>query len=67
MNIRQSISFCHLQNISDHEITRCLIRIDLTLSGGAGAVVRSLPSDPKVQGSIPGSAESGIFGALLSC
>ena len=34
--------------------------------GGAGAVVRSLPSDPKVPGSIPGSAESGIFGDLLS-
>ena len=66
MNIRQSFSFCHLQNIADHEILRCLIRIDLTLSGGVGAVVRSLPFDPKVQGSIPGSGESGIFGALLS-
>jgi len=31
-----------------------------------GAVVRSLPSSPKVPGSIPGSAESGIFGDLLS-
>ena len=67
MNIRQSFSFSHQQNISDHEIIRCLIRIDLTLSGGVGAVVRSLPSDPKVQGSIPGSAESGVFDALLSC
>ena len=36
MNIRQSSSFCHLQNISDHEIIRCLIRIDLTLRGGVG-------------------------------
>ena len=36
------------------------------ISGGAGAVVRSLPSDPKVPGSIHGSAESGIFGDLLS-
>ena len=35
-------------------------------SGGVGAVVRSLPSNPKVPGSIPGSAESGIFGDLLS-
>ena len=35
-------------------------------SGGAGAVVRSLPLDPKVPGSIHGSAESGIFGDLLS-
>ena len=35
-------------------------------SGGVGAVVRSLSSDPKVLGSIPGSAESGIFGDLLS-
>ena len=34
--------------------------------GGAGAVVRSLPLDPKVPGSIHGSAESGIFGDLLS-
>ena len=34
--------------------------------GGVGAVVRSLPSNPKVPGSIPGSAESGIFGDLLS-
>ena len=34
--------------------------------GGVGAVVRSLPSNPKVPGSIPGSAESGIFGNLLS-
>ena len=31
-----------------------------------GAVVRSLPSNPKVPGSIPGSAETGIFGDLLS-
>ena len=29
-------------------------------------MVRSLPSDPKVPGSIHGSAESGIFGDLLS-
>ena len=35
-------------------------------SGGVGAVVRSLPSNPKVPGSIPGSAETGIFGDLLS-
>ena len=35
-------------------------------SGGVGAVVRSLPSNPKVPGSIPGSAETGIFSDLLS-
>ena len=35
-------------------------------SGGVGAVVRSLPSNPKVPASIPGSAETGIFGDLLS-
>ena len=29
-------------------------------------MVRSLPSDPKVPGSISGSAETGIFGDLLS-
>ena len=29
-------------------------------------MLRSLPSDPKVRSSISGSAESGIFGALLS-
>ena len=29
-------------------------------------MVRSLPSNPKVPGSIPGSAETGIFGDLLS-
>ena len=33
---------------------------------GVGAVVRSLPSNTKVPGSIPGSAENGIFGDLLS-
>ena len=33
-------------------------------SGGVGAVVRSLPSNPKVPGSIPGSAKTGIFGDL---
>ena len=35
-------------------------------SGGVGAVVRSLPSNPKVPGSIPGSDKTGIFGDLLS-
>ena len=34
--------------------------------GGVGAVVRSLPSNPKVPGSIPGSDETGIFSDLLS-
>ena len=38
----------------------------LSVGRGVGAVVRSLPSNPKVPGSIPGSAESGIFGDLLS-
>ena len=33
---------------------------------GVGAVVRSLPSNRKVLGSIPGSAETGLFGDLLS-
>ena len=32
-------------------------------SGGVGAVVRSLPSNPKVPGSIPGSVESADFSA----
>ena len=36
--------------------------ISIANSGGVGAVVRSLPSNPKV----PGSAETGIFGDLLS-
>ena len=34
--------------------------------GGVDAVVRSLPFNPKVPGSNPGSAKSGIFGDLLS-
>ena len=38
----------------------------LIAEGLVGAVVRSLPSNPKVPGSIPGSAETGIFGDLLS-
>ena len=38
---------------------------EITITG-VGAVVRSLPSNPKVPGSIPGSAETGIFGDLLS-
>ena len=43
-----------------------LLLFSFYLGGGVGAVVRSLPSNPKVPGSIPGSAESGIFGDLLS-
>ena len=43
----------------------CLVQT-IKRVGEVGAVVRSLPSDPKVPGSIHGSAESGIFGDLLS-
>ena len=49
------------------EVTMRAIESFLTnLKEGVGAVVRSLPSNPKVPGSISGSAESGIFGDLLS-
>ena len=49
-----------IRNIGNSDVT------PIILSGGAGAVVRSLPLDPKVPGSIHGSAEKGIFGDLLS-
>ena len=44
---------------TDTEVNSCF-------SGGVGAVVRFLPPNPKVPGSIPGSAETGIFGDFLS-
>ena len=49
------------------ETARTLVHaVHVVISGGVGAVVRSLPSNPKVPGSIPGSAETGIFGDLPS-
>ena len=44
-----------------------MLDVDVALfeSGGVGAVVRSLPSNPKVPGSIPGSAETGIFATFF--
>ena len=58
------------RKIKELQITRFKVMyLDVlsgTKSGGVGAVVRCLPSNPKVPGSIPGSAETGIFGDLLS-
>ena len=55
-----SIFFSSILLIRNHMIFR------VQFGGGVGAMVRSLPSNPKIPGSIPGSAETGIFGDLLS-
>ena len=59
--------FCSKQSLWFlNATTFCCSTESLKKNGGVGAVVRSLPSNPKVPGSIPGSAETGIFGDLLS-
>ena len=65
VNTGRDICFRKL-HLSIHMKIHTTHATDLELGRGAGAVVRSLPLDPKVPGCIHGSAESRIFGDLLS-